>query len=60
MVPILFDQGLSLIEQGKLNLDPMIADRFPLTEAPRAFARAEERGTLKVLLESTPMLRSNI
>jgi threonine dehydrogenase-like Zn-dependent dehydrogenase len=28
----------------------MIAERFPLAEAPRAFARAAQKGTLKVLL----------
>jgi hypothetical protein len=29
----------------------MISDRFPLGEAARAFARAAEKGVLKVLLE---------
>jgi threonine dehydrogenase-like Zn-dependent dehydrogenase len=46
-----FKPALKLIKQGKLNLDPMIAARFRLAEAPKAFARAEERGTLKVLLD---------
>jgi threonine dehydrogenase-like Zn-dependent dehydrogenase len=29
----------------------MITDRFELEDAPRAFARAAERGAMKVLLE---------
>jgi alcohol dehydrogenase len=36
---------------GQMRLDPMIAGRFGLAEAPKAFERAAERGTLKVLLE---------
>jgi len=34
-----------------LSVEEMIADCFPLAEAPQAFARAAERGVLKVLLE---------
>jgi hypothetical protein len=34
-----------------IRLDEMIAARFPLAEAPQAFAHAAERGVLKVLLE---------
>ena len=33
-----------------IHVDDMIAGRFPLAEAPQAFARAAERGVLKVLL----------
>jgi threonine dehydrogenase-like Zn-dependent dehydrogenase len=36
---------------GRIRLDPMIAGRFRLAEAPKAFERAAERGTLKILLE---------
>ena len=36
---------------GRLDLDPLIHARFPLAEAPQAFARAAARGTLKVLLQ---------
>jgi hypothetical protein len=32
-------------------VEDLIAARFPLSEAPQAFARAAERGVLKVLLE---------
>ncbi|MCX6624231.1 MAG: alcohol dehydrogenase catalytic domain-containing protein [Acidobacteria bacterium] len=46
-----FEPALKLIAGGKLRLSEMISDRFPLAEAPKAFARAAERGVLKVLLE---------
>lgn len=45
-----FVPALDLIARGVLNLDGMIHDSFALGEAPRAFARAQERGVLKVLL----------
>jgi threonine dehydrogenase-like Zn-dependent dehydrogenase len=45
-----FEPALRLLGSGKIHVEEMIADRFPLSEAPRAFARAAEKGTLKVLL----------
>ena len=45
-----FEPALKLLAGGKLRLDEMISDRFPLAQAPRAFARAVEPGVLKVLL----------
>ncbi len=45
-----FEPALELLRQGGLPLGELIADRFPLAQAPRAFARAAERGALKVLL----------
>jgi len=36
---------------GRMRLDEMIAQRFPLEDAPKAFERAASRGTLKVLLQ---------
>jgi alcohol dehydrogenase len=47
-----FEPALDLLRGGALPLREMIADRFPLADAPRAFARAAERGVLKVLLQS--------
>jgi alcohol dehydrogenase len=44
--------ALPLIDHDLIFVDEMITDRFPLSEAPRAFARAAERGVLKVLLVS--------
>jgi alcohol dehydrogenase len=45
-----FEPALQLIRRGKLPLDRMISDEFPLSEAPHAFRRAQEKGVLKVLL----------
>lgn len=45
-----FEPALKLLSSGKLRLDGMITDQYPLAEAPRAFERAQERGVLKVLL----------
>jgi threonine dehydrogenase-like Zn-dependent dehydrogenase len=45
-----FGPALRLLAGGKIAVRPMIAERFPLREAERAFARAAERGCLKVLL----------
>ncbi|MBM3813045.1 MAG: zinc-binding dehydrogenase [Acidimicrobiia bacterium] len=45
-----FEPALKLLRSGKLHLDAMLAAEFPLSEAGKAFQRAEERGALKVLL----------
>ena len=45
-----FEAALPLLDHPKIRLEEMIAARYPLREAPGAFARAAERGTLKVLL----------
>jgi len=45
-----FEAALPLISQDLIRVEGLIADRFPLAEAPRAFARAAESGVLKVLL----------
>lgn len=46
-----FEPALKLLASRKVRVADMIADRFPLAEAPKAFARAAERGVLKVLLD---------
>ncbi len=45
-----FEPALRLLGSGKIHVDEMIADRFPLDQAPKAFETAATRGTLKVLL----------
>ena len=45
-----FEPALKLLKAGKVHVEEMIADEFKLDEAPRAFERAAQRGTLKVLL----------
>lgn len=47
-----FEPALNLLAEGRLKLDEMISDRFPLAEASRALARAAEPGVLKVLLDA--------
>ncbi len=48
-----FEPALKLLAAGKLRLNEMISERYQLKEAPKAFARAAERGVLKVLLENS-------
>jgi len=45
-----FKPAISLLKMSKVNVKPLIADRFELRDARQAFARAAERGCLKVLL----------
>jgi threonine dehydrogenase-like Zn-dependent dehydrogenase len=46
-----FEPAMELLRLGTLRVDSLIADRFPLSSAPEAFARAAEKGVLKVLLD---------
>jgi alcohol dehydrogenase len=47
-----FEAALPLIEHELIRLEEMITARFPLREGPAAFARAAERGAMKVLIEA--------
>jgi threonine dehydrogenase-like Zn-dependent dehydrogenase len=46
-----FEAALPLLAHNLIRVEELIADRFGLEDAPAAFARAAERGVLKVLLE---------
>jgi threonine dehydrogenase-like Zn-dependent dehydrogenase len=46
-----FEAALPLLGHPLVRVEDLIAARFPLAEAPQAFAHAAERGVLKVLLE---------
>lgn len=46
-----FETAIELLRLGSVEVAPMISERWPLAEAPRAFERAAEKGVLKVLLE---------
>jgi threonine dehydrogenase-like Zn-dependent dehydrogenase len=48
-----FAPALRLLREGKIRIEGMISDRFLLRDASRAFERAAEKGTLKVLLDSS-------
>ena len=45
-----FEPAIKLLSGGKVDVSSMITDEFALADAPKAFARAAERGVLKVLL----------
>jgi alcohol dehydrogenase len=47
-----FEAALPLLERGAIPAERMISGRFPLRDAAEAFARAAERGALKVLLDA--------
>lgn len=46
-----FDPAIRMLRSGKINVADMISESFALGDAPRAFARAEEPGVMKVLLQ---------
>ena len=45
-----FEPALELLRRNLIPVDEMISEQFALGDAPRAFARAAEKGVLKVLL----------
>lgn len=46
-----FDQALAALEQGHVNVQPLISDRFDLSHGLDALTRAQKKGILKVLLD---------
>jgi threonine dehydrogenase-like Zn-dependent dehydrogenase len=48
-----FDQALALLAAGQVNVEPLIAAEYPLTEGLAAMQHAGSAGTLKVLLKPT-------
>jgi threonine dehydrogenase-like Zn-dependent dehydrogenase len=48
-----FDQALVALEQGRVNVQPLISDRFDLSRGLDALTRAQTKGILKVLIEVT-------
>jgi threonine dehydrogenase-like Zn-dependent dehydrogenase len=47
-----FEPALDLLRSHSINVLDMISESLPLSQAPRAFARAAARGVLKVLLNA--------
>jgi alcohol dehydrogenase len=45
-----FEAALPLLASGKVQVEKMISEEFPLDRAPQAFAQAARKGVLKVLL----------
>ena len=48
-----FDRALNALERGEVKVQPLISDRFDLAQGLDALARAQSKGTLKVLLDVT-------
>ncbi len=46
-----FDQALHALEHGLVDVEPLIVDRFNLSDGVMALQRAQQKGVLKVLLE---------
>jgi len=46
-----FDAALKLLESKKINVSPLIDSRFPLSQGLKAFKRAGQGSSLKVLLD---------
>lgn len=46
-----FPPALKALAEGRINVRPLISAVYPFDEAPRAFEKARERETLKVLLD---------
>ncbi len=48
-----FEPALRLLKSGRVNVNDLISDEFPLHQSPAAFAAAATKGALKVLLRSS-------
>lgn len=46
-----FDQALEALASGLVHVEPLISDRFELSDGVKALTRASQPGVLKVLLE---------
>ncbi len=46
-----FDRALEALENGLVEVEPLIADRFNLSNGLMALQRAQQKGVLKVLLD---------
>ena len=46
-----FDRALNALEHGLVDVEPLITDRFNLSNGMMALRRAQQKGVLKVLIE---------
>ena len=46
-----FDRALEALEHGHVKVGPLVSDRYDLSKGIEAFARAQTKGVLKVLLD---------
>jgi alcohol dehydrogenase len=47
-----FEPAIKLLASGKVHVDELISEEFPLDRAPDAFRKAATKGVLKVLLRA--------
>jgi threonine dehydrogenase-like Zn-dependent dehydrogenase len=45
-----FDQAITALENGEVNVQPLISERFDLSKGIEALDRAQAKSVLKVLL----------
>jgi threonine dehydrogenase-like Zn-dependent dehydrogenase len=46
-----FPRALAALQRGEVDVLPLVAARFPLRDGLAAFAHAQSKGVLKVLLD---------
>jgi len=46
-----FDRALNALEHGLVGVEPLITDRFSLSDGLKALQKAQQKGVLKVLIE---------
>jgi threonine dehydrogenase-like Zn-dependent dehydrogenase len=46
-----FDEAIAALKEGHVQVEPLISDRFDLSQGVDALARAQTKGILKVLLD---------
>jgi L-iditol 2-dehydrogenase len=44
-------QAAAIVNSGRLDLSPIVSGRYPLSQAVQAFAQAEDRTSLKIVIE---------
>lgn len=44
-------QAAAMVNSGRLDLSPIVSGRYPLAQAVQAFAQAEDRTSLKIVIE---------
>ncbi len=46
-----YPRAIRLVETGRVDIESLVTHRFPLQQAPAAFAVAQRREGLKVIVE---------
>ena len=44
-------RAAALVNSGRIDLSDLVSQRFPLSAAPQAFTAAEDRQSLKIVIE---------